>query len=81
MGLGLGLADDIDLLPGADRIELIAHFGDVAAEAFDRFDLQMARGFQRRRSDAGRRDRGESIDFLQHLVDGVKILRPIEAVR
>ncbi len=46
--LGLGLADDVYVLPFGRGIELLPYLGNVAAEAFDRLGLQPAGRFQRR---------------------------------
>ena len=58
--LGLGLADDKHLLAGPGLVQFVAHAVDVAAEALDRFDLQPAGGFQRRRGHGRGGDRTES---------------------
>ena len=44
--LGLGLADDENLLARAGLVQFVAHPVDVAAEALDRLDLQPARRFE-----------------------------------
>ena len=35
LDFGVGIADEIDLLPRRGRFQLAAHSGDVAAELFD----------------------------------------------
>ena len=42
LDLGFRRRDDEDLVGMRDRVELVAHAADVAAEPLDRFERQMA---------------------------------------
>ncbi len=44
---GLGRANDEHVVAQPDGVQLVAHFGDVAAESLDAFDAQLAFRFHR----------------------------------
>ena len=67
--------------PSVVRVELLPHFGNIAAEAFDRLGLQPAGRFQRRDRQAGRRDRGKLVHLAQGFADRMKGLGPLEPVQ
>ncbi len=52
----------IHVVAQADGVELVAHFGDVAAEALDAFDPQLAVDFHRAAGHRRGRDRGKAIN-------------------
>ena len=69
---GLGLADDEHLLARAGFVQFVADAVDVAAESLDRFDLQPAGRFQRRRGHGRRRHRRKAEHLLEDVGNGVK---------
>ena len=70
--LGLGLTDHEDFLPRAGLVQFVADAVDVAAESLDRFDLQPAGGFQRRRGHRRGGDRGKAKHLLQDVGNRVQ---------
>ena len=69
---GFGLADDEHLLAHAGFVQFVAHAVDVAAESLDRFDLEPASGFQRRRGHGRRRHRRKTERLLENFRNGVE---------
>ena len=77
--LGLGLADEEDLLAAAGVVEFLADLVDVAAESFHRLDRQPASRFQRARGD-GRGGDGRKLHRpADHVGNAMKSLRALEA--
>ena len=73
-----GRANQMHVEAKADRIELVAHFGDVAAESLDAFNSQLAFGLHRAAGDGGRGHGWKLIDAGQHVVDLVHFFRMIQ---
>ena len=79
LGLGLRLANEVDVVTGRRRVEFVPHPIDVAAESLDRFELQMTRGLVGAGRDGLGRDVRKAGDLPLHFVDGVIVLRPVHA--
>ena len=63
---GLVVAGDQHVIVRGGRIQLVAHFGDVAAEALDRFHTQMTGRFDARDRQCGDADARELNKQLEH---------------
>ncbi len=79
--LGLGLANQENLLAGAGVVQFVADLVDVAAEALDRFDLQPAGGLQRAGGHGRGRHRGEAAHLAEHVGHRVQFRRPLQTLQ
>src|SRR5690606_9211655 len=76
-----GFTNDINVLAAANGVEFVAHAADVAAEAFDRLNLQMACLVERTSRDRFGRDGRKFVELGQDGRDAMEILRPVEPLQ
>ena len=78
--LGLSLDHDEHLVAFPHAVQFRADPLDLAAEAFDRFELQVASDAQGATADRGCRDHGEPAELPHHRRKVVEVARPFQAL-